>query len=146
MEEYLNTSIKEIIEKYREVEEILNDYDIGCTACSVANCLLKDVVEIHDLGPEDERRLLERIAEVLYPGQKVSIPRIERKAKAGEERKLSPPTRKSKPLRNTGRLCFFPGLRKWTAILGIYRRNRWILSRESKKSLIEPRRLRPGFR
>jgi len=96
--------------------------------------------------PEDERRLLERIAEVLYPGQEVSIPRIERKAKAGEERKLSPPTRKSKPLRNTSRLCFFPGLQRWTAILGIYHRNRWILSRESKKSLIEPRRLRPGFK
>jgi hypothetical protein len=30
MEEYVNKGIKEIIDEFPEVEDILNDYDIGC--------------------------------------------------------------------------------------------------------------------
>ena len=46
MDEYLNKGIKEIINQFPEVENILNEYGIGCAPCSVGTCLLKDIVEI----------------------------------------------------------------------------------------------------
>ncbi len=58
MEEYLNKGIKEIMNQFPEVENILNEYGIGCAPCSVSTCLLKDIVEIHSLPAEDE---------ILYP-------------------------------------------------------------------------------
>ena len=80
MEEYLNKGIKEIIEEFPPVADILNQYDIGCGPCSVGSCLLKDIVEIHNLTPEDEADLMAGIARVIYPGQKVAVPRIERQS------------------------------------------------------------------
>ncbi len=44
MEEYLNKSIKEIINQFPEVGDSLNEYNIGCAPCSVGSCLLKDIV------------------------------------------------------------------------------------------------------
>ena len=38
MEAYLNKGIKEIIDQFPEIEDILNEYDIGCGPCSVT-CL-----------------------------------------------------------------------------------------------------------
>ena len=61
MEEYLNKGIKEIIDKYPEVGEILNEYDIGCTACDVGTCLLKDIVSFHPLSDTQEKELMNRI-------------------------------------------------------------------------------------
>jgi hemerythrin-like domain-containing protein len=79
MEAYLNKGIKEIIDQFPEVEEILNEYDIGCAPCSVGTCLLKDIVEIHNLSADKEQELMAKIAQALYPGKEVKIPRIERK-------------------------------------------------------------------
>ena len=53
MEAYLNKGIKEVIDEFPEVEKILDEYGIGCGPCSVGTCLLKDIVEIHDL-PSDK--------------------------------------------------------------------------------------------
>ena len=44
MEAYLNKGIKEIIDQFPEIEDILNEYDIGCGPCSVGTCLFKDIV------------------------------------------------------------------------------------------------------
>ncbi|MCQ9206362.1 MAG: hemerythrin domain-containing protein [Omnitrophica bacterium] len=95
MEEYLNTPIKEIITKFPKVGEILEEYNIGCVPCKVGSCLLKDIMEIHNLPENEERELLRRIAQVIYPGKKIEIPRIERKnrRKAGDLT-YSPPMKK----------------------------------------------------
>lgn len=95
MEEYLNKGIKEIITKFPKVAEILNEYNIGCVPCNVGSCLLKDIVEIHNLSLEQEEQLLTRIAQVIYPGQKLKIPKIKRKppVRNGEIR-YSPPLKK----------------------------------------------------
>lgn len=95
MEKYLNAPIKEIIEKFPEVGEILDEYKIGCVPCNVGSCLLKDIVEIHNLSGSDEEELLKRIAGAIYPGQEVEIPKIERKHAASDgELNYSPPLKK----------------------------------------------------
>ena len=82
MEEYLNKSIKEVINQFPEVGNILNEYNIGCAPCSVGSCLLKDIVEIHNLPSEEEQELMVRIARVIYPDLEAKIPEIKRKREA----------------------------------------------------------------
>ncbi len=95
MEEYLNKSIKELINQFPEVGNILNEYNIGCAPCNVGSCLLKDIVEIHNLPPEEERELMARIAKVIYPDREVKIPEIKRKGEAKpKEISYSPPIKK----------------------------------------------------
>jgi len=95
MEEYLNKGIKEIIGQFPEIGNILNEYSIGCAPCSVGSCLLKDIVEIHNLPYEEEQELMARIAKVIYPDREVKIPEMKRKreAKSGAM-SYSPPMKK----------------------------------------------------
>jgi hemerythrin-like domain-containing protein len=95
MEEYVNKGIKEIIDEFPEVEDILNDYDIGCGPCNVGICLLKDIVTIHQLPEDQERQLMARIAKAIHPEQDIRIPRAEKKSAAKPEGlKYSPPMKK----------------------------------------------------
>ena len=95
MEQYLNTPIKEIIDKFPPVGEILEQYGIGCVPCNVGSCLLKDIMEIHNLPEDKERELLTEIAGVFYPGREVEIPKIERKhAATSGKLAYSPPMKK----------------------------------------------------
>jgi hemerythrin-like domain-containing protein len=95
MEEYVNKGIKEIIDEFPEVEDILNDYDIGCGPCNVGICLLKDIVTIHQLPEDQERQLMARIAKAIHPEQDIRIPRAEKKTAAKPEGlKYSPPMKK----------------------------------------------------
>ena len=69
MEAFLNRGIKEIIDKYPDVEKILDEYGIGCGPCSVGICQLKDIVDIHNL-PEDQELLtghIQKEDEILFP-------------------------------------------------------------------------------
>ena len=92
MDEYLNKGIKEIIEEFPQVEEILNDYDIGCGPCNVGICLLKDIVAIHRLPEDQEKQLMARIAKAMHPDQNIQIPKIEKRAEEkSKELKYSPP-------------------------------------------------------
>ena len=95
MEEYLNTPIKEVVAKFPGVGSVLEEYNIGCVSCNVGSCLLKDIVEIHNLSDEDEGKLLTKIAGVIYPDRKVKIPKLERKKKTKPgEIKYSPPIKR----------------------------------------------------
>ena len=95
MEEYLNKSIKEIIDQFPDVGNILSEYNIGCAPCSVGSCLLKDIVKIHNLPYEEEQESMARIAKVIYPDREVKIPEIKRKREARpEEISYSPPMKK----------------------------------------------------
>jgi hemerythrin-like domain-containing protein len=95
MEAYLNKGIKEIIEEFPRVEDVLNDYDIGCGPCNVGICLLKDIVAIHRLSNEQEQQLMARIAKAIYTEQDIQIPRVEKKTEAKpKEFKYSPPIKK----------------------------------------------------
>ena len=81
MEKYLNKGIKDLILEFPKVGDILNEYNIGCVPCNVGSCLLKDIVQIHNLSSEDEEELIVRIARVIYPDRKIEIPEIKRKAR-----------------------------------------------------------------
>ena len=95
MREYLNKNIKDIITQYPEAGKILDSYNIGCTACSLGSCLLKDIIEIHNLSPEVEADLMYDIEKALFPGQEVikRAPKA-RQAKPQGEIKYSPPIKK----------------------------------------------------
>jgi hemerythrin-like domain-containing protein len=85
MEHYLNKGIKEIIDQYPEVEQILDEYGIGCGPCSVGICELKDIVDIHNLPPGQEQELMQKIAAIIYPGQDIKIPESKRNMPAAKE-------------------------------------------------------------
>ena len=95
MEKYLNTPIKELITNFPEIGKILQEYNIGCVPCNVGSCLLKDVVDIHNLPEGQEQELMARITKVIYPDREIRIPKIERKTKIKpKEIKYSPPLKK----------------------------------------------------
>ncbi len=95
MENYLNKNIKEIINQFPKIADILNEYDIACAPCNVGTCLLKDVVEVHNLSAEAEHELLKKIATIIFSGKSVEIPKIKRKvAHAAGQIKYSPPIKK----------------------------------------------------
>ncbi len=92
MERILGQNIKDLIAKHPAMAAALAEHGIGCSACNVGTCQLKDIVEMHALSMEDERSLLGKIAAIVFPGETVEIPQLPRKSGAsGANRKLSPP-------------------------------------------------------
>ena len=57
-------AIKNVIEEYPQIGEILDKHGIGCTKCKVGICKLKDVVRIHYLPKEKEQIIFNEINEV----------------------------------------------------------------------------------
>lgn len=95
MEQLLNRGIKQIIDEYPEVGTILEEYDIGCVPCNVGTCLLKDIVDIHNLTPEAEQEMMVRIAKAVYPDRDIDVPLREKThAAADGELKYSPPMKR----------------------------------------------------
>jgi len=60
-----DTAIQNVIASYPEIGDILNRYEIGCVTCKVGICLLKDVVSIHGLSPEQEAAVENEINDYL---------------------------------------------------------------------------------
>lgn len=97
LEEYLNKGIKDVISRFPAVADILEQYNIGCAPCTEGSCLLKDIVDVHGLSPEDEKALMAQIAEVVDPGRQVevSVPAVKKIPQAKpKEREYSPPLRR----------------------------------------------------
>lgn len=65
MQDLFNKAIKELIDQYPQVGEILREHNIACALCTAGTCRLKDVVEVHNIPPQDASRLLCSIAEVV---------------------------------------------------------------------------------
>jgi hemerythrin-like domain-containing protein len=81
VEAYLSRPIKDVITEFPEVAKILDEHGVGCAPCNVGTCLLKDIVEIHDLPPEQEQRMMAKIAKVIYPDKVINIPPLKKKKK-----------------------------------------------------------------
>ena len=95
METYLNKGIKEVIDQFPEVENILNEYQIGCAPCTVGTCVLKDIVDIHNLPANEEREMMARIARAIYPDKEIEIPQVKSEIEEKvREFTYSPPMRK----------------------------------------------------
>jgi len=93
MDNILNRQIKGLIEEYPHVGRILDEYGIGCVPCSVGTCLLKDIVDIHNLTPDAEQKMMTRIGHVVDPNRDVRIPLREKRV-APTKQKYSPPVHK----------------------------------------------------
>lgn len=78
MEELLGRFIKEIMDEYPKVSKILEDSGIGCATCNVGTCLLKDIIEIHNLSEDDEQAVMAQIAKAVYPDKEIQIPSVKR--------------------------------------------------------------------
>ncbi|OFX51953.1 MAG: hypothetical protein A2046_11095 [Bacteroidetes bacterium GWA2_30_7] len=91
MDKYLNTNIKDIINEFNSVQSELDKFEIGCAPCNLGTCKLKDVVEIHNLNAENEKKLITNIFNIIYPNETFEIPRIGKDQKASTSVSLSPP-------------------------------------------------------
>jgi hemerythrin-like domain-containing protein len=60
----------------------------------VGTCLLKDIVEIHALPPNDEQEMMERISHAILLGREIEAPQIWRKAPTRKTVTYSPPMQK----------------------------------------------------
>ncbi|MAG08453.1 hypothetical protein CMO89_03195 [Candidatus Woesearchaeota archaeon] len=58
-------AIKDVIEKYPKIGEVLDKHEIGCTTCKIGICKFKDVVKIHYLPKEQEEIIFNEIAKIL---------------------------------------------------------------------------------
>ena len=54
-------AINKTIEQHPYIGKILQKYDISCVTCGVGICLVKDVVAIHALGEEIEKKIEQEI-------------------------------------------------------------------------------------
>ncbi len=64
----MNREIKSVIEEFPTIEQILSEYGVGCGACTVGTCLVKDIVTIHVLSAAQEAELMERFA-LVFKGE-----------------------------------------------------------------------------
>jgi hemerythrin-like domain-containing protein len=92
MTNLLDRNIKDVIVETPAVGDILKSFNIACVTCNVGTCKLKDVVSVHSMSVEQEQDLFLKIAQAVFPGQKMELPRLERKAPvSGKSRQMSPP-------------------------------------------------------
>jgi hemerythrin-like domain-containing protein len=61
MEDLMEKGIREIMERFPQVERVLLKYGIECGSCNVGVCRLKDIVEIHGLDEKREREIYSKI-------------------------------------------------------------------------------------
>jgi len=95
LDEYMNKGIKDVISKFPAVADVLEQYNIGCAPCTEGSCLLKDIVDVHNLSQEDEQVLMAQIAAVIDPGRQVEMPAAKRSPQAKpKDIEYSPPLRK----------------------------------------------------
>jgi len=94
IEVYLNKGIKEIITEFPNIERVLDEFNIGCGTCGEGLCLLKDVVEIHNVEEEVETELMGRISNIIFPDKKIEFPKRKKRAQSNKEIKYSPPMKK----------------------------------------------------
>ncbi len=76
MIEHLNSSIKDIIERFPALQNVLASFNIGCTTCAVGTCKVVDIVEIHNLSELDQEKLFRAMAEIIEPGKPLVMPPI----------------------------------------------------------------------
>lgn len=65
MEKYLNMEIKKVITEFPRIGTILNEYGIGCVTCSIGTCLMKDIIEIHNVPKHIEAEMMKKLEAAL---------------------------------------------------------------------------------
>ena len=75
VEKYLDCGIKDLLMQFPKIRELLDEIKINCAECSGGTCELRDVIEIHHIGEHDEKILINKIIEIIYPEKLTLIPR-----------------------------------------------------------------------
>ncbi|MHB0935791.1 MAG: hemerythrin domain-containing protein [Armatimonadota bacterium] len=76
LDRYVERNIKELLEEYPGLGDVLNGFGIGCVTCAAGSCALKDIVQYHYLPEEQQRALMESMARTIEGGG-VAVPRQE---------------------------------------------------------------------
>ena len=80
MQQQLEQSIQSLLTRFPALGDVLAQAGIGCTTCSLGSCRVVDILEIHNLGAEASRTLLQRMGEVIFAGAPFEVPLLERRA------------------------------------------------------------------
>ena len=65
MEKFGSTKIKELIEQFPGIVNILEEYQIDCLHCKKGTCRLDDIVEAENLTMNEEIEFVEKITKIL---------------------------------------------------------------------------------
>lgn len=95
MNEILVQDVRQLIAAHPEVVTVLKAYGVDCAPNSAHTChRLKDIVVLHRMSADTERRLLNAIARVVAPDRAVRLPMHTEEAAAPEPaREFSAPVR-----------------------------------------------------
>lgn len=66
----MDLEIASVIREYPELGTLLEKYGIGCITCTIGTCLLRDVLNIHQIPQDEGIKLLAEMKELL----RVSVP------------------------------------------------------------------------
>ena len=84
IEKYLDCGIKDLLMQFPKIRKLLDEIKINCAECSGGTCELRDIIEIHHIGEHDEKILINKIIEIIYPekimpislsGKKIEAPK-----------------------------------------------------------------------
>ena len=75
VDKYLDCGIKDLLMQFPKIRELLDEIKINCAECSGGTCELRDVIEIHNIGEHDEKILINKITEIIYPEKIIPMPR-----------------------------------------------------------------------
>ncbi len=93
--QYLDMGVKEVIQQFPIVGEILIRYGIGCVPCTIGSCKLAEVVRIHTLPPREETEMMALIRQAIGASEGAPALRLpSEKRPAVMPFRYSPPVRK----------------------------------------------------
>lgn len=94
---YPQRHIKELLDEFPALGELLEEYHIGCVACTVGTCQFQDILQIHSLPQEQMSELLAGIAQIVDPNSEHDLSALAVNVVStntpGGEIKYSPPLR-----------------------------------------------------
>ncbi|MDA8243614.1 MAG: hemerythrin domain-containing protein [Elusimicrobia bacterium] len=94
MEKYLDRNIKDIIAEFPAAGTALQARGIACVSCGAGTCRLRDIVDMHDLAPEEETSLMRALALAIDPSGALRIPEPAPRARPAGGPRYSPPLRR----------------------------------------------------
>ena len=91
VDKYLDCGIKDLLMQFPKIGKLLDEIKINCAECSGGTCELRDVIEIHHIGKQDEKILINKIIEIIYPEKIIPMPRSEKNGEAPKDSYHSTP-------------------------------------------------------
>lgn len=86
IESYFKLPLRDLIHQYPLTGKILREYGINCLACALNSCLVSDLFFHHQLNPNHEQALMEKLKAVI-PADRLLFPTDT------DKEKFSPPLR-----------------------------------------------------